>query len=35
MKEFAIPNADARPRRIEVAPKGIVYYTDYARGYLG
>ncbi|MEP7067300.1 MAG: hypothetical protein ABI889_14795, partial [Gemmatimonadota bacterium] len=33
--EFVIPNEDARPRRIEVAPDGMVYYTDYARGYLG
>jgi virginiamycin B lyase len=35
MKEFEIPNHDARPRRIEAAPDGMVYYTDYARGYLG
>jgi virginiamycin B lyase len=35
MKEFVIPNEGARPRRIQVSPNGMVYYTDYARGYLG
>jgi virginiamycin B lyase len=35
MKEFVIPNENARHRRIEVAPDGIVYYTDYVRGHLG
>ena len=32
---FRLPNAEARPRRLQVASDGIVYYTDYARGFLG
>jgi virginiamycin B lyase len=34
MKEFILP-AGARPRRLQAASNGIVWYTDYARGYLG
>ena len=30
-----LPNAAARPRRIVVSNDGRVYYTDFARGYLG
>ena len=30
-----MPNADARPRRIAITPDDIIYYSDYARGYLG
>jgi len=30
-----LPASDARPRRIALAPDGTVYYTDFARGYLG
>jgi virginiamycin B lyase len=33
--EYTLPASDARPRRIALAPDGSVYYTDYARGYLG
>jgi len=33
--EYALQNAEARPRRIAVAPDDTIYYTDYARGYLG
>jgi len=33
--EYALPNAGARPRRIAIAPDGIIWYSDYARGYLG
>jgi len=33
--EYLLPAADARPRRIALAPDGTVYYSDYARGYLG
>jgi virginiamycin B lyase len=32
---FPLPNAAARPRRIVVSNDGRVYYSDYARGYLG
>jgi virginiamycin B lyase len=34
LREFTLPDG-ARPRRLQVDPKGIVWYTDYARGYLG
>jgi virginiamycin B lyase len=33
--EFTLPDSGARPRRLALAPDGTVYYTDYARGYLG
>jgi virginiamycin B lyase len=33
--EYTLPSADARPRRLALAPDGTVFYTDYARGYLG
>jgi virginiamycin B lyase len=33
--EYPLPNASARPRRIALAPDGTVFYTDFARGYLG
>jgi virginiamycin B lyase len=33
--EFTLPNAGARPRRIALAADGTIFYTDYARGYLG
>jgi virginiamycin B lyase len=33
--EYTLPEASARPRRIALAPDGTVFYTDYARGYLG
>jgi virginiamycin B lyase len=33
--EYTLPNAGARPRRIALAPDGTVFYTDFARGYLG
>jgi virginiamycin B lyase len=35
MKEFVVPDHKLRSRRIEVAPDGMVYFTDYSRGYLG
>jgi virginiamycin B lyase len=34
MTEFKLPEG-ARPRRLQVAANGIVWYTDYRRGYLG
>ncbi len=33
--EYVLPNAEARPRRIAITPDDIIYYSDYARGYLG
>lgn len=33
--EYTLPNASARPRRLALAPDGTIFYTDYARGYLG
>lgn len=35
IREYTLPAANARPRRIALAPDGTIYYTDYARGYLG
>jgi virginiamycin B lyase len=35
IKEYTLPNPDARPRRIAITPDDVVWYTDYARGYLG
>ncbi len=34
LTEFTLPQG-ARPRRLQVADNGIVWYTDYARGFLG
>jgi virginiamycin B lyase len=33
--EYTLPAAGARPRRLALAPDGTIFYTDYARGYLG
>jgi len=35
IREYTLPAAGARPRRIALAPDGTVYYTDFARGFLG
>jgi len=35
VREYTLPEAGARPRRIALAPDGTIYYTDFARGYLG
>jgi virginiamycin B lyase len=35
IREYTLPAQNARPRRIALAPDGTIYYTDYARGYLG
>jgi virginiamycin B lyase len=35
IKEFELPNAESRPRRIAIAPDDMIYYADYSRGYLG
>ncbi len=33
--EYPLPDPNARPWRIAIAPDDTVYYTDYARGMLG
>src|SRR5438034_9205268 len=35
IKEYELPNADSRPRRIAISPDDIIWYADYSRGYLG
>jgi virginiamycin B lyase len=35
IKEYTLPSPDARPRRIALTPDDVVWYTDFARGYLG
>ena len=35
IREYVLPNPAARPRRIALTPDDVVWYTDYARGYLG
>jgi virginiamycin B lyase len=33
--EYALPDAGARPRRLAITPDDVIWYTDYARGFLG
>jgi virginiamycin B lyase len=33
--EHVLPNAGSRPRRLGIGADDIIWYTDYARGYLG
>ena len=35
IREYKLPDPAARPRRIAITSNDIVWYTDYARGYLG
>src|SRR2546430_14376415 len=35
IKEYALPNPAARPRRLAIDPDGMVWYADFSRGYLG
>src|ERR1700694_5057824 len=35
LKEITLPASGARPRRLVVDETGIVWYSDFARGYLG
>ena len=35
IKEFPLPNEAARPRRLALASDDVVYYSDFARGFLG
>ena len=32
--EYPLPNPEARPRRVAITPDDIIYYSDYARGYI-
>ena len=33
--EHVLPNDGSRPRRIAITPDDVIWYSDYARGYLG
>src|SRR5262245_47754309 len=35
IKEFPLPDPAARPRRIAIDDQDIIWYTDFARGFLG
>ena len=35
IKEYALPDPGARPRRIAISPDDMIWYTDFARGFLG
>jgi virginiamycin B lyase len=35
VKEYVLPNANSRPRRLALADDNTVYYADYSRGFLG
>ena len=35
IKEYALPDAGARPRRLAIGPDDRIWYSDYARGFLG
>ena len=33
--EYTLPNAEARPRRLAIDANDVIWYSDFARGYLG
>ncbi len=35
VREYTLPNADSRPRRIAITSDDMIWYADYSRGYLG
>lgn len=35
IREYVLPNPGTRPRRIAITPDDAIWYSDYARGYLG
>jgi virginiamycin B lyase len=35
VREYTLPNTSSRPRRLALAHDGTIFYSDYARGYLG
>ena len=35
VQEIPLPRKEARPRRLDTTPDGMIWYVDYAKGYLG
>jgi virginiamycin B lyase len=35
IREYVLPNAESRPRRIAITSDDVLWYADYSRGYLG
>jgi len=35
VKEYPLPHAESRPRRIAISSDDMIWYADYSRGYLG
>jgi virginiamycin B lyase len=35
IREYVLPNAESRPRRVAITSDDVLWYTDFARGYLG
>jgi virginiamycin B lyase len=35
VKEYPLPNAESRPRRIAITSDDVIWYSDYSRGFLG
>ncbi len=35
LTEYELPREDTRPRRLEITSDGMIWYVDYAEGYLG
>jgi virginiamycin B lyase len=35
IREYLLPSKEARPRRLAITSDDTIWYTDYARGYLG
>ena len=35
IKEYVLPAEEARPRRVAITSDDVIWYSDYARGYLG
>jgi virginiamycin B lyase len=35
IREWMLPDPGARPRRLAIAPDDTIWYTDFARGFLG
>src|SRR6266511_1526560 len=35
IKEYSLPNPDARPCRLAISPDDMIWYSDFARGFLG
>jgi virginiamycin B lyase len=35
IREYSLPHAASRPRRLALTPDNVVWYSDFGRGYLG